>query len=243
MIPKTWLGRVLLGAIVAVALAVRLRGITFGLPLVTARPDELVIVATVLRFFSQGSLNPHFFDYPGLFLYIVATIYGGYLPSPAGRWDGLRAFRISWAARTGGGRCSTFSTALRARCSAHSPRWRYTASVGCSSMRRPRFCPHSSSRWHSCTSATRTTGPPMLRRLSSPYGRWWHWCGCTSTAAARTRSRQQCSPAWPWAPGTTHCSSWHQWSRSKRCSRGVSGTIGAPLFAEATCRSCSSSWA
>ncbi len=78
MIPKTWLGRVLLGAIVAVALAVRLRGITFGLPLVTARPDELVIVATVLRFFSQGSLNPHFFDYPGLFLYIVATIYGGY---------------------------------------------------------------------------------------------------------------------------------------------------------------------
>src|SRR5436190_18997526 len=58
--------KVLLGIVLAIALAVRLRGIWFGLPFVHARPDELLIVGTALEFFTKG-LHPRFFDYPSLF--------------------------------------------------------------------------------------------------------------------------------------------------------------------------------
>jgi len=61
---------VLLACILAIAFAVRFWGIGFGLPFVLARPDELLIVATTLGFFTSN-LNPKFFDYPALYLYII----------------------------------------------------------------------------------------------------------------------------------------------------------------------------
>jgi hypothetical protein len=63
--------------ILAVGIAVRFWGLTFGLPLVRSRPDELLIISFVLPFF-EGSLNPEFFDYPALHLYLLGALYGAY---------------------------------------------------------------------------------------------------------------------------------------------------------------------
>jgi len=65
------------GLILVVAAVVRFWGIGFGLPFVLARPDELLIVATVLGFFTT-TLNPHFFDYPALYLYILFALLAVY---------------------------------------------------------------------------------------------------------------------------------------------------------------------
>jgi hypothetical protein len=64
-------------AIVGLGIGVRFWGLTFGLPLVRSRPDELLIISVVLPFF-EGSLNPEFFDYPALHLYLLAILYGVY---------------------------------------------------------------------------------------------------------------------------------------------------------------------
>jgi hypothetical protein len=61
----------------AVLLAVLLGGLWlrvwslgFGLPHPMARPDEEFIVSVALRLFS-GDLNPHFFEWPSLYFYVV----------------------------------------------------------------------------------------------------------------------------------------------------------------------------
>ena len=66
--------KLLLLAFVAVGLAVRLWGLTFGLPVVYARPDELLLIGVVVGFF-RGDPNPHFFEYPTLYLYALAGVY------------------------------------------------------------------------------------------------------------------------------------------------------------------------
>jgi hypothetical protein len=66
--------RVLLVAFVALGLAVRLWGLKFGLPVVYARPDELLLIGVVVGFF-RGDPNPHFFEYPTLYLYALAGVY------------------------------------------------------------------------------------------------------------------------------------------------------------------------
>jgi hypothetical protein len=63
-----------LPAILAVALAFRLWGLGFGLPHTLARPDEDAVVTIALRFFSR-TLNPEFFHWPSLFMYVVAAIF------------------------------------------------------------------------------------------------------------------------------------------------------------------------
>jgi 4-amino-4-deoxy-L-arabinose transferase-like glycosyltransferase len=78
MMPTSRSGRVLLALIVGVAFAARVKGFTFALPLVHARPDELLIVSTALRFVQTGDLNPRFFDYPGFFLYFAAAMFAVY---------------------------------------------------------------------------------------------------------------------------------------------------------------------
>ena len=91
----------LLGAITALALAVRLWGIDFGLPLVLARPDELFILGISLRM-HQGFPNPDMFDYPSVYLYLVAgfmSVYYGWgrlTGRFAGPPDFTEAFRTSW---------------------------------------------------------------------------------------------------------------------------------------------------
>lgn len=57
-------------AIFLAGLALRLWGIRFGLPHPMARPDEEFIVSVALRFFS-GDFNPHFFEWPSLYFYVV----------------------------------------------------------------------------------------------------------------------------------------------------------------------------
>ena len=45
----------------------RFWGLKFGLPVVYARPDELLFIGVVVGFF-RGDPNPHFFEYPTLYL-------------------------------------------------------------------------------------------------------------------------------------------------------------------------------
>ena len=60
--------------VVALGLAVRFWGLKFGLPVVYARPDELLLIGVVIGFF-RGDPNPHFFEYPTLYLYVLAGVY------------------------------------------------------------------------------------------------------------------------------------------------------------------------
>ncbi|GMR11952.1 MAG: hypothetical protein BMS9Abin29_0138 [Gemmatimonadota bacterium] len=53
----------------------RFYALSFGFPLMEAGPDEVQIANRSLRFFT-GDLNPHFFQYPTLYLYLVAAAYG-----------------------------------------------------------------------------------------------------------------------------------------------------------------------
>jgi 4-amino-4-deoxy-L-arabinose transferase-like glycosyltransferase len=62
-----------LAAITALAAALRVWGLRFGLPDVLARPDEEAITTIAARFVLIGP-NPNFFDYPTLFMHVVAFI-------------------------------------------------------------------------------------------------------------------------------------------------------------------------
>lgn len=65
---------ILLFIILSAALALRLLGIDFGLPYVFY-PDETVIVNHAVAF-GTGDLNPHYFIYPSLYMYVMSIIYG-----------------------------------------------------------------------------------------------------------------------------------------------------------------------
>ena len=62
-------------AAVAVAVALRVWGLSFGMPHPEARPDESVLIALALDVL-RGDLNPEFFNYPSLFIYVLAGLYG-----------------------------------------------------------------------------------------------------------------------------------------------------------------------
>jgi 4-amino-4-deoxy-L-arabinose transferase-like glycosyltransferase len=62
-----------LTAITVMAAALRVWGLRFGLPDVMARPDEEAITTIAARFVLIGP-NPNFFDYPTLFMHVVASI-------------------------------------------------------------------------------------------------------------------------------------------------------------------------
>ncbi len=64
----------LLSAIVIFGLGLRLWGIGFGLPYIY-HPDEALPVTIALRFLHTGDLNPHFYNWPSLLLYLDALIY------------------------------------------------------------------------------------------------------------------------------------------------------------------------
>ena len=57
-----------------VALALRLWGITFGLPYLE-HPDEPFWIFAVLKMVKTGDPNPHDFIYPSLYYYLNALIY------------------------------------------------------------------------------------------------------------------------------------------------------------------------
>lgn len=64
---------VLLG-VTALAGIVRFWGLGFGLPLTESRPDESTLAGIAMRI-AGGDLHPHFFNYPTLYLYILAGLY------------------------------------------------------------------------------------------------------------------------------------------------------------------------
>jgi hypothetical protein len=66
--------RALLTVIVATGAALRFWSVRFGLPHDLARPDEEKIVNAALGILG-GDLNPHFFLYPSLFIYVTAGAY------------------------------------------------------------------------------------------------------------------------------------------------------------------------
>jgi len=88
-----------LGAILAFAAAARFWGLSFGLPLVNARPDELLISDRAMSLIRQRTLDPEFFDYPSLYLYLTAALYLGYFAVGrlVGWFASLDAFVESWS--------------------------------------------------------------------------------------------------------------------------------------------------
>jgi len=91
--------RYLTGAVILLAAALRLAGIDFGLPL-RLHPDEPHLVGLAQRMLGTGDLNPHFFHWPALQIYLVAA--SGRLGTLAGwvesRTDFLLTGRILSAA-------------------------------------------------------------------------------------------------------------------------------------------------
>ncbi len=73
---STYKNNLLLYGILALALAVRLWGISFGLPC-TDHGDETEVVNHAVRF-GSGDLNPHRFQYGSLVQYILFIFYGLY---------------------------------------------------------------------------------------------------------------------------------------------------------------------
>lgn len=59
-----------IGLIILSGFLFRLYAIDFGLPLINARPDEIIIINRALGFFS-GDLNPHGFNWPSLYPYLL----------------------------------------------------------------------------------------------------------------------------------------------------------------------------
>ena len=64
-----------LWVILILAGTLRFWGLDFGMPFIGARPDEGQVAGTAAGLVSAGTLNPHFFAYPSLFLYLLGAVY------------------------------------------------------------------------------------------------------------------------------------------------------------------------
>ena len=108
-----------LAALLAGAAAIRLVGVRYGLPFPLLNPDEESIVPRAWRMSHGGGLDPGWFDYPTLLMYmlapfqnwsdepsylvarlVVVTLGSPASPPPGGSADGLTA---SWRVRRRGG--------------------------------------------------------------------------------------------------------------------------------------------
>ena len=88
----------LLALIVTGGAMARFYGLGFGLPHQGVRPDELTLIARVMEFFSWD-LNPRFFSYPSLLMYILFAAYNAYrvqryISCPSLRKDGIHDGQI-----------------------------------------------------------------------------------------------------------------------------------------------------
>jgi len=61
-------------AILGVAAVLRFWGLGFGLPNTVTRPDENMVVGTAARFTIRRSLDPGFFSYPTLYMYVLGAL-------------------------------------------------------------------------------------------------------------------------------------------------------------------------
>ena len=71
---RVGLAGVLLVAILVLALALRLRGVAYGLPYSFVNSDESTVVPKAFHA-AQGHLDPRFFFYPSLYFYLVGALY------------------------------------------------------------------------------------------------------------------------------------------------------------------------
>jgi len=88
----------LLALIVTGGAVARFYGLGFGLPHQGVRPDELTLIARVMEFFSWD-LNPRFFSYPSLLMYVLFAAYNVYyfLGLALGRFQSLGNFVALYA--------------------------------------------------------------------------------------------------------------------------------------------------
>jgi 4-amino-4-deoxy-L-arabinose transferase-like glycosyltransferase len=71
---RVGLAGVLLIALLVLALALRLKGVAYGLPYSFVNSDESMVVPKAFHA-AQGHLNPHFFFYPSLYFYLAGALY------------------------------------------------------------------------------------------------------------------------------------------------------------------------
>ncbi len=75
--PSSLSGRLTVASLLAFALVLRVVGLQFGLPMAEARPDEMTIAFQAMKF-GTGDFNPHSFNYPSLFKYVMFGLFGGW---------------------------------------------------------------------------------------------------------------------------------------------------------------------
>ncbi len=86
--------RNVLVAVVAIGALLRVWGLWFGLPHAEARPDESVAIEHGIRI-AQDDLNPRFFHWPSLHLYVLAAIFS--VSVPLFRLAGLAGDALTFA--------------------------------------------------------------------------------------------------------------------------------------------------
>ena len=64
----------LLAAVLVLALVLRLKGVSWGLPYSFVNVDESIVVPKAFGV-ARGGLNPQFFYYPSFFFYLVGGVY------------------------------------------------------------------------------------------------------------------------------------------------------------------------
>src|SRR5712691_7939227 len=94
LVPRRSIRTALVVSFVVLAAVVRFWGLRFGLPHTECRPDESVIVSLAGQFWS-GDLDPRFFRYPTLQMYLTAMAFGAdYVQGRTlGRYPSVAAFR------------------------------------------------------------------------------------------------------------------------------------------------------
>ncbi len=96
---RVWHRRVGVALLLMLAAGLRIWGLDFGLPILGIRPDEEKVILPALTFFS-GDYNPHLFNYPTFYLYLLHIALApayliGRLGGHFGDWlDLLHDFRV-----------------------------------------------------------------------------------------------------------------------------------------------------
>ncbi|MGE0449446.1 MAG: phospholipid carrier-dependent glycosyltransferase [Vicinamibacterales bacterium] len=90
---KAWHTRLTLAVVIVAAASLRFCNLTAGYPH-RVGADEPVIVEHALQILRSGDFNPHFYDYPSLYIYLQAAVAAARFLSGAmsGEWQRLSAF-------------------------------------------------------------------------------------------------------------------------------------------------------
>ncbi len=91
--------RAFLALVLVIAAGVRYWGLGFGLPNTNCRPDEWIVIIHAIGM-GTGDLNPHFFLYPSLYIYLLFAAYAAFYGAGrvTGRFSGVADFITSFVA-------------------------------------------------------------------------------------------------------------------------------------------------